>query len=26
MAVELRKDAKARVDAVLQSIAWEFGH
>jgi len=26
MAVELRKDVKARVDAVLQSIAWEFGH
>jgi len=25
-AVELRKDVKARVDAVLQSIAWEFGH
>ena len=26
MAVELRKDVKARVDAVLQSIGWEFGH
>jgi len=25
MAVELRKDAKARIDAVLQSIAWEYG-
>src|SRR5437763_13945010 len=24
-AVELRRDVKARVDAVLQSIAWEFG-
>jgi antagonist of KipI len=26
MAVELRKDLKGRLDAMLQSIAWEFGH
>jgi len=26
MAVELRKDLKGRLDAVLQSIAWEFGN